>query len=295
MKYDVEQMKSFFRKRYLNEQEQKILMSFRRDIYDAYLCLLAIENVEPFNKKISQISIKEFLSAVQKNYEDEEYTSLMKNRLEAGIALFKGRDVYYDEDFFNSPKSNDPDMVYGTVANSIFTTTAKTDFSKKQYNFDMSGIRISTENKLADLVEDISALDFCYSVIAEDVGIMLQTNMNVEKDESIPEYRKHLYKYGKNTIALAYENAEFIENRLSEIEKVYDKATKKLNREIKFAKGKQAIKNLFVKNKNQDQETEFEYYEKLLSALSEFGATQEARKTSAKVETSQEESEENQK
>lgn len=291
MFYNIDEMKSFFRRRNLTEKEQRTLLSFRRDDFDAYLCLVALDNAKSFGKPINRISIKEFLSAVEKNYEDNEYTLIMKNRMEAAMALFKGRDIYYDEDFFNSPTSSDPDMVYGAIANSIFAATTKINFSKNKYTRDYNGNRIPTENQLRDLIEDISALDFCYGVIAEDLDIMLKKNYRVDNDDNIPPYRKHLYKYSAKEMAMSYENAEFIEIQLTNVNELYKRVTKKFNRKIMRARNLQAIKNIFSKNKHKtkfdEQEEldaeEIELCRSILSTLSDFEETQNQMKTSAEI------------
>lgn len=300
MFYNIVEMKSFCRRRNLTEKEQRTLLSFRRDAFDAYLCLVALDEAESFDKPINRISIKEFLSAVEKNYEDDEYTLIMKNRMEAAMALFKSRDIYYDEDFFNSPTSNDPDMVYGAVANSIFAATTKINFSKSNYTRDYNGKRVPTEHQLCDLVEDISALDFCYGVIAEDLGIMLTTNNNVDKDDNIPPYRKYLYKFSKKAMTQEYENAEYIEGQLSKVDGLYKKVTKKFNRQVKCARNLQAIKNLFSRNKQKtkfdEQEeldkNEIELCKRILSALSDFEDTQSQMKTCAEIKKDAEEEQE---
>ena len=90
---------------------------------------------------------------------------------------------------------------------------------------------------------------------------------------------------------MTYENAEFIEIQLTNVNELYKRVTKKFNRKIMRARNLQAIKNIFSKNKHKtkfdEQEEldaeEIELCRSILSTLSDFEETQSQMKTSAEI------------
>lgn len=260
--YDINELRNIGFSGNVSWKEQKLLMELRRDVFDSLLTLYAIDNAEPFNKSLDKVSIKEFLEAVQKNYEDEQFTYIMKNRLEAAVSFYLGREVYYEEDFFNSPSSSDPDMVYQVIANTIFQTTEKIVFAKDKYKFSSDGTRNSTETILQDLTEDLGALEFCENVILEDIKNMLSTNCHVDNNDEIPSYFKHKYKYNPKDISIYITNSEFINSKYEETNKYYRKIQKKVMRRAKRKQNLDSFTKFFVKTKPENNNVETDNFEK---------------------------------
>lgn len=253
--YNIEQLKNIGFRKHILWNEQTLLMEFRRDIFDTVLTLYALENTESFGKDLKKVSIKEFLEAVQKNYEDENFTYIMKNRLEAAVSFYLGREVYYDEDFFNSPTSSDPDMTYQMIANAIFEATTKIPFSKDKYKTNLDGSRNSTEVILSDLTEDLSALEFCEGVICNDVRNMLSRNKKVDDDNDIPAYLKKHYKTSPRQISLFITNADRIHAIHEEVSRYFNKIQKKLKRKTKRKENLEAFAKFFVKKDDKTAQT----------------------------------------
>lgn len=245
--YNIEQLKNIGFRKHILWNEQTLLMEFRRDIFDTVLTLYALENTESFGKDLKKVSIKEFLEAVQKNYEDENFTYIMKNRLEAAVSFYLGREVYYDEDFFNSPTSSDPDMVYQMAANAIYKATDKIVFSKDKYKFSTNGTRNTSAMIFSDLSEDLAALEFCEQVICDDVGNMLNKNHQVDNDPDIPSYYKNRQKYSQKYISLYISNAEKVHAIREETLKYYNKIQKKLKRKLRKAENIESLVKFFIK------------------------------------------------
>lgn len=253
--YNPNQLKDIGFRSKVFENEQKLLMKLRRDLFDTLLTLYAIDNAEPFNKSLKRVSIKEFLEAVQRNYGDDQFTFILKNRLEAAVALHLGREVYYEEDFFNSPTSSDPDMTYQMIANAIFEATTKIPFSKDKYKTNLDGSRNSTEVILSDLTEDLSALEFCEGVICNDVRNMLSRNKKVDDDNDIPAYLKKHYKTSPRQISLFITNADRIHAIHEEVSRYFNKIQKKLKRKTKRKENLEAFAKFFVKKDDKTAQT----------------------------------------